>query len=273
VEIESGFVTIGSANLYYEIAGKGQPLVLVHAGVADSRQWNNEFADFSQDYRVLRYDLRGYGKSSPSAGEFSHMGDLNALLEKHHLHQPSVLIGCSMGGCLAMDFAFEHPSFVKALILVGSGPSGLSLDVPSHPNEEKAEKAYNEGDLDLTAELEAQIWFDGLGRTAKVVNSDMRKLALDMNRLALSHDSQGLGKQLPDTDTPAVERLSELDIPVLVVVGKHDLPYFHAAADHMVDNIPSARKIVFEDSAHLVNMDHPDRFQKTVRTFLDEISG
>jgi pimeloyl-ACP methyl ester carboxylesterase len=74
VETETGFVTIGNANLYYEIAGNGQPIVLVHAGVADSRQWNNEFADLSQDYRVLRYDMRGYGKSYPADGEFSHMG-------------------------------------------------------------------------------------------------------------------------------------------------------------------------------------------------------
>jgi pimeloyl-ACP methyl ester carboxylesterase len=92
-----------------------------------------------------------------------------------------------------------------------------------------------------------------------------------MNRLALSHDAQGLGKQLPDTDTPATERLGELDIPVLLVVGKHDLPYVHAAADDMLDNIPSAWKVIFEDAAHLANMDHPHRFQKTLRTFLDKI--
>jgi pimeloyl-ACP methyl ester carboxylesterase len=132
VETEAGFVAIGNVNLYYEIAGNGQPLVLIHAGVADSRQWNNEFVDLSQDYRVLRYDLRGYGKSCPVDGEFSHMGDLIALLDKHQFHQPLILIGCSMGGSLAMDFAFEHPSSVKTLVLVSSGPSGLSLDVPSH---------------------------------------------------------------------------------------------------------------------------------------------
>jgi pimeloyl-ACP methyl ester carboxylesterase len=87
-------------------------------------------------------------------------GDLRALFDKHQFHQPAVLIGCSMGGCLAMDFAFEHPSSVKALVLVGSGPSDLSLDLPSYPNAQKAESAYTEGDLDRVAELEAQIWFN-----------------------------------------------------------------------------------------------------------------
>jgi pimeloyl-ACP methyl ester carboxylesterase len=272
VETVSGYACIDKANLYYEIAGDGQPVILIHAGVADSRQWNNEFVDFSQDHLVLRYDLRGYGKSYPVDGEFSHMGDLIALLDKHHLDQPLVLIGCSMGGSLALDFAFEHPSLVKALVLLGSGPSGLRLDVPSHPNMDDAESAYNEGNLDLAAELEAKIWFDGMERTAQSVNKYMRMQAIDMNRLALSHDAQGLGKQLPDTEIPAVERLSDLDIPMLVVVGTQDLPYFNAAADYMVDNTPSTRKVLIEDAAHLANMEHPDQFQKIVRSFLDEIS-
>ena len=118
MEAESGFVRSGNASLYYELAGEGQPIILIHAGVADSRQWNNEFAHFAQDFRVLRYDLRGYGKSSPVDGEFSHMGDLIALLDRHGFHQPLVLIGCSMGGGLAMDFALAHPPKVKALVMV-----------------------------------------------------------------------------------------------------------------------------------------------------------
>jgi pimeloyl-ACP methyl ester carboxylesterase len=272
METDSGYMEIGGARLYYELAGEGQPIVLIHAGVADSRQWNNEFARFAQGYRVLRYDLRGYGKSSPVEGEFSHMGDLIALLDHLGLHQPLVLIGCSMGGGLAMDFALGHPSRVKALVMVGSGPSGLSLDVADHPKEAEAEQAYTAGELDQVAELEAQIWFDGMGRTAQQVNQGMRKLALEMNRLALSHQATKLGKRLPNADRPAAERLAELKIPVLAIVGDHDIPYMQAAADYMVDNIPSARKVMMQDAAHLPNLDHPDQFQSAVGAFLDEIA-
>jgi len=273
VETESGFVGNGNASLYYELAGEGQPFVLIHAGVADSRQWNNEFAYFAQDFRVLRYDLRGYGKSSPVEGEFSHMGDLIAVLDQHGFQQRLVLIGSSMGGGLAMDFALVHPSRVKALVMVGSGPSGLVLDVPNHPKEADAAEAYKSGEWDLVAELETQIWFDGMGRTAQQVNQDMRKLALEMNRLALSHDARQLGKRLPDTEIPAAERLDGLKIPVLVILGANDIPYLQAAADHMVENIPFARKAILEDAAHLPNMDHPDQFQRIVRSFLNEIAG
>lgn len=198
------------------------------------------------------------------------MEDLIALLDRLCFHQPVVLIGCSIGGSLALDFALAHPSRVRALVMIGSGPSGLRLDVPGHPQQEDAERAYQAGELDLVAELEAQIWFDGMGRTPQQVNQDMRNLALEMNRLALSHDAKKLGKQLADTDTPAAERLDELKIPLLVIVGEHDIPYPHAAADHLVDNIPSARKVILEDAAHLPNMDHPDQFQSAIRSFLDE---
>lgn len=268
---DSGLAAINNALIYYEIAGEGQPLVMIHAGVADSRQWNNEFAYFTNRYRVLRYDMRGYGKSEPVAGEFSHLQDLTALLDHLQLDQPLVLMGCSMGGGLAMDFALTYPANVKALIMVDAGPTGLELDVPGPAGFEEAEQAYNAGDLDLVAEIETQIWFDGMGRTPMQVNQAMRQLAYEMNRNALSHEAKRLGKRLPNSQVPAVERLSELHVPVLVIVGAHDTPYMLAAASYMVEKIPSARKEIIEDAAHLPNMDHPVEFQRIVTEFLDAL--
>jgi pimeloyl-ACP methyl ester carboxylesterase len=269
---ESGFIKIGNASLYYEVAGAGQPMVWIHAGVADSRQWNNEFAEFGRDFRVLRYDLRGYGKSLPAEGEYSHLRDLTTLLDQVGFDSGLVLVGCSMGGGLAMDFALANPTRVKALVMVGSGPAGLDLDVPNHPVMLEAEQAYLKGDLERLAELEAQIWFDGMGRSVSQVNQTMRKLALEMNRLALSHAAKKLGVEVDNADSPAASRLHEIQIPVLVIVGEHDLPYLQAAADHMVANIPTARKVTIKDAAHLPNLDHPDQFQNSVRAFLDDIA-
>jgi 2-hydroxy-6-oxonona-2,4-dienedioate hydrolase len=268
---ESGLAGIDNALIYYEIAGKGQPLVMIHAGVADSRQWNNEFAHFARRFRVLRYDMRGYGKSKPVGGEFSHLQDLTALLDYLQIDQPAILMGCSIGGGLAMDFTLTQPSRVAGLIMVDSNPRGLELDVPDPPEFEEAEKAYNAGDLDLLAEIETQIWFDGVDRTPAQVNPVMRQLAYEMNRHALSLDAKGLGKRLPDTQVPAVERLSELHVPVLVIVGAQDIPYMQAAADYMVEKIPSARKEIIEDAAHLANMDQPDEFRRVVTAFLDSV--
>ena len=268
---QSGFISIHNAKLYYEVTGMGTPLVMIHAGVADSRMWNNEFAYFAQSNQVIRYDMRGYGKSEPVEGEFSHLSDLDLLLETLGIHEPIVIMGCSMGGGLAMDFALTYPSKVKALVMVDSGPSGLELDVPTPSKFADAEKAFESGDLDLVAEIETQIWFDGMGRTPEQVNPTMRKLLYDMNRLVLSHEVKGLGKRLPNTDTRAFNLLERLNIPVLIIVGSHDTPYILAAAEYMKEKITFANKITIEDAAHLPNMDQPQEFQNVLEKFLSSI--
>ena len=272
-QTKSGFANIDNAKLYYETAGKGIPLVMIHAGVADSRQWNNEFAYFAQNYQVVRYDMRGYGKSAPVAGEFSHLGDLISLLDTLELHEPLVVMGCSMGGGLAMDFALTQPARVRALIMVDSGPSGLELDVPTPAKFAEVEKAFEAGELDLVAELETQIWFDGMDRTPKQVNQAMRKLLYEMDRKVLSHEVKQLGKRLPNTQTPAFDRLTALNIPVLIIVGAGDTPYMLAAADYMIEKIQSARKVIIENAAHLPNMDQPHEFQGIVKAFLEGLSN
>jgi pimeloyl-ACP methyl ester carboxylesterase len=184
---KSGFAAVNNANLYYEISGHGTPLVMIHAGVADNRQWNNEFASFANKYHVLRYDQRGYGKSETVDGDYSHLRDLESLLETLDNHDPLVLMGCSMGGATAMDFTLTHPALVKALIMVDSGPSGLELEVPEGEKFADAEKAFKEGNLDLVSEIETQIWFDGTGRTPQQVDQEKQKLVFEMNRIALGH--------------------------------------------------------------------------------------
>jgi 3-oxoadipate enol-lactonase len=158
---------------------------------------------------------------------------------------------------------------VKALILVDSGPPGLELDMPTPAKFTDAEKAYDAGDLDLVAEIETQIWFDGVGRTSAQVNQAMRKLVYEMDRNALSLEVKQLGKRLPDTQVPAVDRLNELLIPVLVIVGVYDTPYMQAAANYMSEKIPSAQKVIIDDAAHLPNLDHPAKFQHSVSSFLE----
>jgi len=272
MESQSGFASINGAQIYYEVAGTGQPFVMLHAGVSDSRQWNNEFAYFAQEYTVIRYDARGFGKSKPVEGEFSNLEDLKALLDHLQISDSLILMGCSMGGGLSMDFALENPSRAKALIMVGSGPGGLELDIPSPKKFAEAEKAYEKKDWDLLVELYTQIWFDGINRTAEQVDPTMRKLVYEMNRTSLMHHATGLGEQRPNIEPPAATRLQELTVPILVVVGEEDVPYIRAAADHMVEKIPSARKVVMQDAAHLPNMEHPEKFQQIVSEFLAELS-
>jgi pimeloyl-ACP methyl ester carboxylesterase len=273
---ETGFAPINGARIYYETADEAAhgstPFVMIHAGVADSRQWDNEFESFASQFRVVRYDMRGYGKSEPVVGEFSHLGDLVALLSYLHVDTPMVIMGCSMGGGIAMDFALAYPSRVRAVIMVGSGPSGLVLDVPQPGSKQfrEGEAAFKAGDLDRATEIQTQVWFDGIGRSPSQVNQPMRALAYAMGRIAVENEAKDLGKRLPDAEVPAAKRLSELRVPVLTIVGEHDLPYLLAAADYMEEHIPSARKVVMQDAAHLPNMDHPAEFRRIVDQFLSD---
>jgi pimeloyl-ACP methyl ester carboxylesterase len=266
--VKSGLAAVNNAHIYYETAGQGPPFVMIHAGVADSRQWNNEFAHFAGRFQVVRYDLRGYGRSEPVAGEFSHLADLIGLLDYLELHEPALLMGCSMGGGLAINFALTRPLQTAGLILVGSGPPDLELDTPTPAKFAVAEQAYLAGDLDLLAEIETQIWFDGMGRTPDQVNQSMRRLAYAMNRQALAHYAKKLGQQLPDTEIVAADEIGALPTPTLIIVGAHDIPYVHAAADYMLAKLPSAQKAVIANAAHLANMDQPEEIRQVVTEFL-----
>ena len=271
-QTESGFAPIDGALIYYEIAGEGTPFLMIHAGVADHRQWDHEYTHFAHQFRVMRYDMRGYGRSKPVAGEFSHLKDLTALMDHLRIDQPVLVMGCSMGGGVALNLALSKPSSVKALILVDSGPPGLELDLPDHPKTADAEQAYLAGDLDLACELETQIWFDGMGRSPEQVDQTVRKLVYDMNRTGLAHDAKHLGNRLPDSELPASQRLDEINVPVLVIVGAHDTPYMHAAADYIIEKIKSARKEIIESCAHLPNLEQPEEFRRIILAFLEELT-
>jgi pimeloyl-ACP methyl ester carboxylesterase len=153
--------------------------------------------------------------------------------------------------------------------MVGSGPSGLELDVAPLPKFAEVEKAFAAGDLDLACELETQIWFDGPGRTPAQVDPAMRRLAYEMNRTVLAHEAKKLGKRRKDADSPAAGRLGTVNVPVLVIVGEHDIPYIQAAADYMVEHLPSVTRADVAAAAHLPNMDRPDEFRRVLARFLD----
>ncbi len=264
------FLEVDDTSIYYEISGTGQPIVFIHAGVADSRQWNNEFEYFAADNHVIRYDLRGFGKSKSTDSNYNDLHDLTMLLDHLNLDQTMIMIGCSMGGGLALDYAIENPNRVAALILVCSAPSDLRLDIPAPEKFKLVAAAEKAGDLDLVAELETQIWFDG-GRDTNTVDQDMRRLAYDMNRLALSLDETSSGERLPNREGGSVGRLKELTIPIMAIIGAYDIPYMHAAFDFMVKAQPDLQAVTIGDAAHLPNMDQPLEFRRVVSEFIQDI--
>ncbi len=267
---QAGYADVNGARLYYELAGDGAPLVMLHAGIADCRMWDADFAAFSRHYRALRFDMRGYGRSLPVAGDFNLQADLEALLDTLGIAAPMILMGCSIGGGLAIEYALDHPAKVASLILVGSAARGFEAEALG-PDELFAqnEAAFKAGDADRVAELDMQIWFDGVGRPPEAVNAEARRQAFAMAKLVTEHELKGMGRHIRKSEAiAAADRLRELTMPALVVIGENDLPFLRLAADYLSERLPDAKKALMANAGHLPNMERPQAFQAAVRGFL-----
>jgi pimeloyl-ACP methyl ester carboxylesterase len=270
--VQTGYAPAGGAKLYFECAGAGAPLVFLHAGVSDSRMWDPQFDAFKDSYRVVRYDHRGFGKSALAEEPFSLAEDLLSVL-RHLEIKRAVLVGCSMGGAAAIDFALEHPEMVSALVLVGSGVSGLNdpaaLSETAKRFWTQGMELMRNGDIDGACELEAKYWIDGPLRDPQRIDPVYRKRARELHRANFSVDRmQRLMKHERPVSPPAIERLGEIKAPTLVVIGDSDAEDLTKLADRMSAEIPGARRMTIKNAAHLPTLEHPAEFNSILRGFL-----
>jgi pimeloyl-ACP methyl ester carboxylesterase len=264
-DITRGFAMIGRTKFYYETAGAGLPLVLVHAGITDRRMWDEQFHVFARDYRVIRYDRRGFGDTETFAEPYSHHQDLYDLLEFFRIEQ-AFLMGCSQGGKTVIDFTLEHPERTRALILVAPALSGFTFPEQASVQRQELALADESGDVERVNELEVQIWVDGPHRTPEQVDPEVRERVRRMNRIALEKSADASEER--QLEPAAVKRLAELRVPTLIIIGDLDTPRTQAAADFLAEHIAGARKVVIPGTAHLPNMERPLEFNRHVLPFL-----
>jgi pimeloyl-ACP methyl ester carboxylesterase len=221
---------------------------------------------------VIRYDMRGFGVTAATEREpYSHHEDLRGLLDSLAIKRAS-LLGCSMGAKTAIDFALEFPERTRALVLVGPAVGGFEPEVDP-PEELKELVAADEaGDLERVSELEVRVWVDGPHRGPDAVDPAVRDLVREMNLIALENEASGVGDERP-LEPPAVDRLGEIRVPTLVVVGDLDRPEIVASADLLEGRLPDARKVVMPGTAHLPSMERPGDFNRIVLEFLEELDG
>lgn len=263
----SGIAEVNDTKLYYEMAGEGHPLILIHGGAVDSRAWDDQFDEFAKHYRVVRYDLRGTGKSADRTKPHSHTEDLYALMQ--YLKIPTAyLLGISRGGGFAYDFTLEHPDMVKALILVSSN---LSAGVPAY--EAMFERTTEVGKKSGAAAA-AQVWGNDPYQGPQREEARPKVLRIIEDNVARFRNFGGYEpvQQLSSSDKPRYERLAEIKVPTLVIAGAHDNIDARNNYQRWAKGIPGAKMILFPNSGHLVNIDEPEDFNKAVLEFLGNLT-
>jgi 3-oxoadipate enol-lactonase len=266
----SGIAEVNGAHLAYDMTGNGPALVLIHAGIADRRMWDDQIPALNRDYRVLRYDLRGYGESDIPPEPFAHHDDLAGLLQHLRIDQAHIL-GVSQGGKVAIDFTLSYPAMVTSLIRVSSGVGEQEPSAILQRAWGEMEQAEEAEGLGRVLELELQLWVDGPTRSEQAVNTKVRDRVREMNAALFERIPQHEAAEESSLDPPAIERLTEIQAPTLIIVGDKDVPDVLAIAELMETQISNSRKVIFPDAAHMVSMERPDEFNRVVMEFLNSL--
>jgi 3-oxoadipate enol-lactonase len=253
---------VPDGQLYYETCGSGrQAIVLIHDGVIDSASFDDMWAILCRDFRVVRYDRRGYGRSPAAKAAYSAQDDLGAVMAAARLDHAS-LVGFSFGGGLALSYAIEHPQFVDRLIMSGASINGFA--VSKHFNDRNMHIALPMliGNLDgVIANAAKDPWLLAPGHEAARDKAIALSKASPQN---FRHQMRDPIKSWP-SDLP---RMPGLTVPTLILVGDHDIPDVQAMAGAAQVLIPGSKRVVVSDSGHLMQLEHPREVADLIGDFV-----
>jgi 3-oxoadipate enol-lactonase len=269
VKIETGFADVNGTRLYYEVAGSGDPIVLIHGNYGDCRDYGGQFEAFAKSHRVLRYDVRAFGKSSlPVEGiAYSDPDDLKALLGYLGISKAHIA-GYSMGSGIAVDFALTYPEMSNSLISIGPWANGHNSPA-------------------------AKELFKGFGEIPSILKESGAKAVAEHIINDPSYNTQRISSDLKNSlteticdfpfwhflhedprryiDPPAVQQLDRISLPILIVTAEYDIEACREIADLMEQEIPNAKKVDIPDATHFMLMEKPEEFNEAVLDFLNEI--
>jgi pimeloyl-ACP methyl ester carboxylesterase len=269
----NGHANVNGASLYYEITGKGTPIVFLHGFTCDHRNWDSQVKYFSKKFKVITYDARGHGQSSmPDTIHYSYAEDLAALLDYLKIEK-AVVVGHSMGGAPALFYTLDHPEKVLALVLAEGGAANTSDTLLISPRNLRDyfsgfSYVYNvfqkEG---IEKARAAWVTINPIKSAAEnPLSSELIKTMIN-DYSGWHWQNRDPQKSNPD-GTP--ELLGRLKTPTLIITG--DLS--HKAIKELVSfedtYIPNSKKVVLINSNHMLNLENPDQFNQEFMTFLNE---
>jgi 3-oxoadipate enol-lactonase len=261
--VDSGYVNVDGGKLFYEVAGKGENIVLLHDGMVNRLIWNEQFPVLAKSYRVVRYDRRGYGKSTDPQEKYSHIDDLYKVFTQLKIEK-AIIFGMSSGGRLAIDFTITYPEKVNGLVLVGAVVSGFGYT--SHMDTRGGN--FNPQALNSDpVKIEKYFILDD---PYEIYSGNVAAKEKVMKLLPF----MGRDNKVP-TKPPArvaVKCLSEIKAPTLILVGEYDIPDVHAHAGVINAGIPNSKREIISKSGHLIPVEQPALFNEAVNNFLNKLS-
>ena len=259
------------AGIAYDRAGpRGDlPVALIHAGVADRRMWDPVWPALTTERDVIRLDLRGFGESAVRpTGRLQPVDDVLdtlATLGVGRCH----LVGASFGAGVAVEVTLTRPDQVASLLLSAPGGSliaDVTPDLRGFIDVERAALARH--DLEGAVDANLDWWVDGPHRDASEVDPTVRDMVRRMQRRAFEVTAGWDDVEEHEFDPPVLDRLTEVRVPTLVLVGAMDLDAIHDAARRVTDGIARARRVEWANTAHLPSMERPDGFLALLRDWL-----
>jgi pimeloyl-ACP methyl ester carboxylesterase len=262
-QAQTARVNVGDAEIRYELSGQGNTIVFIHGWAQDLGIWDDQVAAFSSRYRVLRYDRRGYGKSTGHADPTADPDDLRILLDSLGIRS-AIVLGLSGGSRAALDFAVAFPDRVQALVLYGQGPPEGFQPMPPGPRPRE-----------MFAEIARKHGLDSLHQFVRSVLSWEPPNRPDHRERLNQIWSRYEGRDLLDPRPPSgrvqqarMDQVGQIRVPTLVIVGDHERPLQRKVADTLTRRIPNARQVVITDGGHGAHFAQPERFNAALMDFL-----
>ena len=273
--VTSGIAEVNGTKLYYEMAGEGDVIVFVHGNVGDRRHWDYQFLSLSKDFKVIRYDVRGYGKSALPDPEIAYGNpqDLKALLDFLNVSKAHVC-GLSMGSGTVVSFAIAYPEMCKSLIPIGPWAGGYCSGESITPACDSLSAVM--GKLgSIAKEKGAKAATDYFWTGNNIFRNTVRsKEALD-HLLMIGYDYSFWGfmnqrKRLPNQPI-AIDHIKEIKIPTLIVTAQYDLEVCLEIAEVMNNEIPNSKLVSIENAGHCMNIEKPEVFNKLIVDFINDL--
>ncbi len=254
---------VPGASLYYETDGRiSDPAVLlIHAGVATLRMWDPQIEALSRGHLVVRFDTRGFGRTTCDDSAYSDRTDAIDLLD-HLGVAVAAVVGASRGGRIGLDLALEHPERVSGLVTIGSGIGGFDYPAPTEREAaliRRIAAAGERGEWELANSLDVELWCIGPTRERELLDPAFVETVFALNRANLGHERER-PEPLPLSPS-AWARLDDLAVPVLATVGDADITEATAAHAALVGRLPAAESHVFAGAAHLPSVEQPAEFE------------